>query len=98
MAIRASKLNLPLLLFAAGTLALSAMAQSGGQPIIFSKPQTEAAPPGKSSLAPDNLQSEGLPGMQQAPEQFFDFGRPTPVRPHRHFVASHRNNSGCNNY
>jgi hypothetical protein len=77
MAIRTPKLKLPLLMLVVSTLALSAGAQSAGQAIIFTTPQTDAGSPDKSSLASVNSRSGELPGTLQAPVQFFDFDPPS---------------------
>jgi hypothetical protein len=69
-------LKQPLLVVAAGAMVLSAGAQQGGQPIIFSSPPNSAAPSTMPPAAPVGPDFSGLPGTIRAPSSFFDFSPP----------------------
>ena len=86
MAFHPSKLKALLLVTITGAVVLSVGAQQGGQPIIFSAPQTAVAQPAAPTATTESFQAGALPGTLQAPIQFFNFNPPsdrlpTPARP-----------------
>jgi hypothetical protein len=79
MDFRLPELKLPLLVVAMGMVVLSAGAQSAGQAIIFSTPQTEDASSATPSLTPQNSQLQSLPDAIQAPLSLSGSSQPNMV-------------------